>query len=446
MRSLCPLHPWTLTRMETALQQLIERHAQAGFELPPQVQQQARWLVLDTLGCAIAGARSPTVRSWLDAQGLRTDPFGTALAQQAAPSAGAAMAFALAACWDEACEGHARAHGRPGVAALAAIWPWVDKLHWGPLLRALVLGYEVGARMGALLRIAPGMHVDGNWPALGAAAAAATAMGLDAGPTWSAVNTAACQLPMSLYRPIQTGDTARNTYLGHAAMLGQMAAQSAACGITAPQDAVACFLKVAYGKTMPSGELPTDAFEILSAYFKPHAAVRHVHYGAQAALALRPQVDMALIEGIDLWVYEEATIYCGIRQAQTPLQAQFSLSFGVAAALRWGHLNPEAYAPDFFHDPLLRNLERKVTIHIEPTWGPQQMRAARLRLKLRDGRELENTATRVMGDALSPWREADLVDKFLSYAQPSLGAKRAQAVAQHILHAPAHAPIFPPAA
>ncbi len=432
--------------METSLLQLIEHHAAPGFELPPQVQQQARWLVLDTLGCAIAGARSATVRAWLDGQGLRTDPFGTALAQQAAPSAGAAMGFALAACWDEACEGHARAHGRPGVAALGAIWPWVERLQWNDLLRALVLGYEVGARMGALLRIAPGMHVDGNWPALGAAAAAARAMGLDAGQTWRAINTAACQLPMSLYRPIQTGDTARNTYLGHAAMLGQMAAQSAACGITAPQDALACFLKVAYGKTMPSDPISLDTFEILSAYFKPHAAVRHVHYGAQAALALRPQVDVAQIEGIDLWVYEEATIYCGIRQAQTPLQAQFSLSFGVAAALRWGHLNPEVYAPAFFDDPLLRSLERKVVIHVEPTWGPQQVRAARLRLTWRDGREMENTTTSVKGDAQSPWREADLVDKFLSYAQPSLGAPRAQALARHILHAPAHAPIFPPAA
>jgi hypothetical protein len=85
------------------------------------------------------------------------------------------MAFAMAACWDEACEGHARAHGRPGVAALAAIWPWVHQLNWGQLLNAFVLGYEVGARMGALLRIAPGMHVDGNWPSLGGAAAAASA-------------------------------------------------------------------------------------------------------------------------------------------------------------------------------------------------------------------------------------------------------------------------------
>jgi 2-methylcitrate dehydratase PrpD len=185
-------------------------------------------LVLDTLGCAIAGARAPTVRAWLDGQHLRADPFATANPAQVGPSPGAAMAFAMAACWDEACEGHARAHGRPGVAALAAIWPWAHQLNWGQLLHALVLGYEVGARMGALLRIAPGMHVDANWPSLGSAAAAASALQLSAPQTLTAIHIAACQLPTSLYRPIQTGDTARNTYLGHAAILGQMAAQAAA--------------------------------------------------------------------------------------------------------------------------------------------------------------------------------------------------------------------------
>jgi 2-methylcitrate dehydratase PrpD len=93
-------------------------------------------------------------------------------------AANAAMALALAACWDEACEGHAGAHGRPGVAALAALIPLSSKLTYKEFLKSFVVGYEIGARMGASLRINKGMHVDGNWPVLGAAAAVAHAMGL----------------------------------------------------------------------------------------------------------------------------------------------------------------------------------------------------------------------------------------------------------------------------
>jgi len=431
------------TLIEHHLQRLIERLTQPGCERPQQVDTQARWLVLDTLGCAIAGGRAPTVRAWLDGQHLRADPFATAGPAPGGPSPGAAMAFAMAACWDEACEGHARAHGRPGVAALAAIWPWVHQLNWGRLLQALVLGYEVGARMGALLRIAPGMHVDANWPSLGSAAAAASALQLNAQQTLTAIHIAACQLPTSLYRPIQTGDTARNTYLGHAAMLGQMAAQAAAAGISAPANAIETHLQVAYQKPAPAGWEGSDDFEILSAYFKPYAAVRHVHYGAHAALGLRAQFDLDMLEHMDLWVYQEALTYCGVRQPQTPLQAQFSLSFGVAAMLRWGHLNSTVYASPEFEDDGVHRLEKKVTIHVHEAWTQQQWRRAKLRITLVDGRVLENTCTAVMGDADMPWREQDLKDKFITNCQGSLSPARSQLLAEHILHAPDQAPIFP---
>ena len=431
------------TLIEQHLQRLVERLTQTGVEWPEQVHQQARWLVLDTLGCAIAGGRAPTVRAWLDGQHLCADPFATASPAPTGPSPGAAMAFAMAACWDEACEGHARAHGRPGVAALAAIWPWVHQLSIGQLCKALVLGYEVGARMGALLRIAPGMHVDAYWPSLGAAAAAASALQLNAQQTLTAIHIAACQLPTSLYRPIQTGDTARNTYLGHAAMLGQMAAQAAAAGISAPANAIENHLQVASQKPAPVGWEGADDFEILSAYFKPYAAVRHVHYGALAALGLRAQLDVGQLDRIDLWVYQEALTYCGVRQPQTPLQAQFSLSFGVAAMLRWGHLNSTVYASPAFEDAGVHQLEKKVTIHVHGEWTQQQWRRAQLQLTLVDGRVLENTCTAVMGDADMPWREPDLIDKFITNGQGSLSPARSLSLAQHILHAPAQAPIFP---
>ena len=431
------------TLIEQHLQRLIERLTPPGVEWPEQVKQQARWMVLDTLGCAIAGGRAPTVRAWLDGQHLRADPFATAGPAAIGPSPGAAMAFAMAACWDEACEGHARAHGRPGVAALAAIWPWVPQLNWGQLVRALVLGYEVGARMGALLRIAPGMHVDGNWPSLGAAAAAASALQLNPQQTLTAIHIAACQLPTSLYRPIQTGDTARNTYLGHAAMLGQMAAQAAAAGISAPANAIETHLQVAYQKPAPWGWEGADDFEILSAYFKPYAAVRHVHYGAHAALGLRAQFDLDMLDHIDLWVYQEALTYCGVRQPQTPLQAQFSLSFGVAAMLRWGHLNSTVYASPHFEDAGVQRLEKKVTIHVHEAWTQNQWRRAKLQLTLVDGRVLENTCQAVMGDADMPWREQDLKDKFITNCQGSLSHASSQLLAEHILHAPDQAPIFP---
>lgn len=423
------------------LLEVVTPLADRSQPLPAEVQTRARWLVLDTLGCAIAGGRSPTVRSWLDRHGLTDDPYSTPAPGRTAGDAGSAMALAMGACWDEACEGHAGAHGRPGVAALAAIWPSVLDTSLGELLRAVVVGYEVGARMGAALRIAPGMHVDANWPSLGAAAAAACLSGLDPPGIVDAVGVAACQLPTSLYRPIETGDTARNTYLGHAAVLGRMAAQSAAVGITAPPDAVESYAQVGYRRSVVDIPFAEGQFAILSGYLKEYAAVRHVHYAARSALELRTETPPEQIRSIDVWTYPEAVRYCGVRHPHTPLQAQFSLSFGVAAMLRWGRLDAAVYRDPAFADPLLRSLESAVVLHEDSGLGGQ--RAARLRIVNADGRTGESSTSAVLGDPSMPWSQALLVEKFLTYAQGTLSPRRAESVAAHLLGAPLSDNPFP---
>uniref|UniRef100_UPI0025C124CA MmgE/PrpD family protein n=1 Tax=Elioraea sp. TaxID=2185103 RepID=UPI0025C124CA len=186
----------------------------------------ARLLLLDSLGCALAGLAHPRPRA-----------FGTALAASmpgavrlpgitaALSRAGAAAVLAAAMCWDEANDGLAIAHGRPGLAVaplvLAAL---AEGVALGEARAAYALGYEVAGRAGLGWRIRPGMHVDGSWHALGAAAAAARLAGGDAAVAARAGRLAACQIPASLYAPIAAGMDGRNTYPGHAVLLGALAA------------------------------------------------------------------------------------------------------------------------------------------------------------------------------------------------------------------------------
>jgi 2-methylcitrate dehydratase PrpD len=430
--------------MSTPLLSVIEWLHHTDLSDHPHVLKHARHLVLDTLGCAIAGHRATEVRQF-EEQASQADPGAFYFAQHSGKGvsqANAAMLLAMAICWDEACEGHAGAHGRPGVAAMAALLPMSSKLSYGQFLKSLVVGYEVGARYGASLRINKGMHVDGNWPALGAAAAVAHAMGLSPTQIAQAVQVAACQMPMSLYLPIQSGATSRNTYLGHAAQLGQSAALAVASGVTAPANASEVFAQVGMGKeALPFDTRP--AFQILQAYFKPYAAVRHVHYGALAASALRPAIDLSHIQKITLQVYEEATIYCGNRAPQTPLQAQFSLSFGLAAMLRWGRLDPWVYREPQFQDASMRQLESLVEVAIEPHWTQQQKRAARLRIECQDGSVHEHEITAVPGDAAMPFTEDALLAKFMSYGEGSLSKAEVQQWADLLLTGSADSQPFP---
>ena len=134
-----------------------------------------RELFLDTLGCAIAGFAKAEVAQTA-ASLARTDGGPVSLPGTASPlsAGGAAYAFALAACWDEACEGLARAHGRPGLHAIppALALGIANRETLREVLTGAVRGYEMAARLGERMRIQPGMHVDGTWGTFGATAAA----------------------------------------------------------------------------------------------------------------------------------------------------------------------------------------------------------------------------------------------------------------------------------
>jgi len=424
-----------------ALLEIVGALSDPRQSLPAEVETRTRWLLLDTLGCAVAGSRAPEVGSWLDRHHLARDPFATHVGST--PEAvGPVMALTMGACWDEACEGHAGAHGRPGVAALGSIWPGILGMTLGEAIRATLIGYEIGARMGALLQVAPGMHVDANWPSLGAAAAAASALGLDPEGIVTAVGIAACQLPASLYRPVQTGATARNTYLGHSALLGRMAAECATVGITAPRDAVESFARTAYGRDVTRIPSTTGVFEVLDGYFKEYAAVRHVHYAARCAALMRDSVAPERIVSIDLLTYPDAIRYCAVRNPRSPLQAQFSLSFGIAAMLRWGRLDHTVYRRPEFTDPLMRRLEDIVVLAGKATWTDQ--RTAVLRVELDDGRIIEESVSAVRGDPSIPWSESALAQKFMSCCSDSLSPTRSRFLCEHLLHGLSGDRVFEP--
>jgi 2-methylcitrate dehydratase PrpD len=140
----------------------------------------ARLLLLDTIGCAIAGLREPQVQAY--AQAWRAPgPVRLPGLDDGLSTLAFAHVFAAASCWHEACEGLAEAHGRPGLHAIPAVLgpALAERLPLGALLAAIVAGYEIGGRLGAVCRIRPGMHVDGAWGAFAAAAALARLRGLD---------------------------------------------------------------------------------------------------------------------------------------------------------------------------------------------------------------------------------------------------------------------------
>jgi 2-methylcitrate dehydratase PrpD len=420
------------------------------------VQERARELFLDTLGCALAGmAKTEVVR-------LRDAFHAGSHCAQAATSgslpvelgaADGAFLIGVAACWDEACEGLARAHGRPGLHAFATALALglARSASLADVLRALVRGFEIGGRLGERLRIPVGMHVDGTWGTFASVTAAGSLLGASPARLMAAIEMAACQMPWSMYLPVAQGSSARNLYVGEACSRGIRLAEAAAAGVQAVHGALDLYdERVLESIGRGASVAPAGEWLITQGYLKPYAAVRHVHYGVAAALELRDSLggDTTTIERIVLEVYPEAIKYCGNRAPSTPIQAQFSLSYGVACALFTGDLGPEAYTEDTMSNLEVRRLESAVELVAS---GSDDNRRARMVVHRRHGidaaseaampTQLESVAERVLGDAEAPFAGSAVSDKFLRYVIPVCGEAWASKVASSVLHGELEQPL-----
>lgn len=421
-----------------ALRAATWRGATASTRDRAQILAKARLLLLDTIGCILSGRSSPQVQAF-EASLAGIDPGGFGFPGGPGLSTiSAASIAAMASAWDEGCEGLPYAHGRPALAltgALLAIGV-ARRVSIGRVLDSLVAGYETGAHAGGWLRIAPDMHVDGNWPAMGVAAGVGHLLELSPALRWNAVAMVACQLPASLYLPIRTGDDARNTYPAHAAMLGIQAALASAAGISAPEQAIADYAR---NRAHPDGRpAPAqDRWFILESYFKPHAGVRHAHYGLEAAISIRHQLHARTgsICRARLRVYPEATIYAGNRNPHAPITAQFSLSLGVAAGLRFGAMDPDLFRDQRLNDPELRRLEQLIDIEPVPEWGQIQKRAAHLQVETSDGAVFEHSVDTLAGSPERPLTAEQVIEKFVRYSSTSLNRTSAERFCAAVLHA-----------
>src|SRR5205823_5337154 len=146
--------------------------------------------------------------------------------------------------------------------------------------------------------------------------------------------------------------------------------------------------------TSAASPTPPGRWTILEGYLKPFAAVRHTHYGVEAALRLRARHAIVVdeITAIRLQVYPEAVQYCGNRAPRTAIQAQFSLSYAIAAALALGDLGPDAYAD--VGNPAIVRLEGCVTIEADPS---RTRRSAKLSIDV-GGTNLTESVDDIAGD------------------------------------------------
>ena len=398
--------------------------------IPTDVQHQSKRCLLDTLGALLAGTETPV--GGLMA-GIATAQFNgndaTIFVSGSRVSAsGAALANGFAGNALDIDDGYRLIKGHPGACVLPAVLAageMVSSCSGKQFLTALIVGYEIGIRSG-LIRHAryETYHSSGSWGALSGAAAAGKIMGLDSTTLRNALGTAEYHAPISpmmkgIAKPSMVKDS-----IGWGAMVAVMSVLMAQKGFTG--------IEPLFDDT-PKAEwcdMLGHAYEILNLYFKPYAACRWAQPAIAGALKIIKDHKISPEEIIRIQVRtftEATTLNCS--PPKDTEQAQYNLSFPLAAALVDGEVGPkQVMPPRIYNDQILR-LADKVDAEVSEAFDrvfPEKA-CAEVIIHTTSGASFSSGTIEARWEPpADPPSDADLEEKFTWLVTPVLGVEQSR--------------------
>lgn len=315
-------------------------------------------------------------------------------------------------------------------------------LHPGPVIwpAALAAARETGAGMATMLAgavrgyeamIAIGMMLDARHYSLwhptstaggiGAAAAAASILGLSAAETASAMGHAA-SMAGGLWHMRHDDVMTKQLHVTRAALEGLWCARAARAGFTGPAAILEGPQGVFAAMTANPGPLPPAGDWLIGAVsFKPWAACRHAHPVIDCARQLRAAG--ALAPPFRVETYADALRFCDRPHPRTELEAKFSLQHSVAVIAAGRLATPADFTLAAIAD--LADLRAQVVVAECPAISARYPAHFGARL---NGLELVDT----LGDPERPLDGAGLVAKLAMLVEwgglPPAEAERAAAL------------------
>jgi len=396
--------------------------------LPKPAVEMGRLAVLDWWGVAVGGVEEPVTRLLRDAMPEPEGPASVLGTDRTASPVTAALwngTASHALDYDDtvlALPGHVTAPLLPGLVAIAE----TRKTPGRAMLLAFVLGVEVMCRVSRA--VAPG-HYRAGWHAtatlgrLGAAAACARLLGLDAKGVDRAVGLAAAQLA-GIHESF--GNMGKPFQVGRAAADGLLSALLAARGVTGPSGILdhAGWVRRLSPDWAPArlADGLGQEWAVNEVFFKRFPCCFATHAALTALLDLAPRPDAAAIEAVDLEVCRTTLLVADQRQPDTGLGGKFSITYCAASALLRGHVREEQFTAEAVRDPAARALASRVRLFPQADLDESRAKAV---VRLRDGSVREQIGDLRRGRDPEQLR-GELGMKFVSLVEPRLGKAEAQ--------------------
>jgi 2-methylcitrate dehydratase PrpD len=417
-------------------------------DLPAALVEQAKLVLLDCVGVIAAGMQEPEMRALVTRLARRTTAEergvpGIGSGLRLVP-ASAALVNGIAGTMLELDEGNQFARGHPGIHVVPAAFAAAAscKASGRDFLVAMILGYEVAARVGAASRPRNTVHPHGTWGTIGAALAVAKLENAKASEIVETINVASSLCLASSLRTMLEGATVRNAYAGMSNQSGLTAWDLVLSGFSGGIDGVRSIFGAILAEEFQPQEMVAELgrrWEIERNYFKRHAACRFTHGALDVLISLiarEGRIDPAAVERIEV----ESYVWAAQLDAPAPsnmLGAKFSLPFAVATTLIHGEASVPAFRAPAVADVAVRDLARRVVVREEPSFTAQlpRFRPARLSIHFADGRVLSGETFTNRGDSSDPYMPDEIRTKFLDLTRPVWGeahAERLRAAIEHI--------------
>ncbi len=414
----------------------------ATADVPPAARAAARGAVQDTIGVALAGAGEPAARivqRVLAADGgpgpstvLGAGPAGPSAAALANGTAAHALDF------DDMCWVTLAHPSAPLVAAGLAVGEAVDA-SGRALLDAYVVGFEVEAALGTVMNpthYERGWHGTATIGTLGAAAAAARVLGLDAETAARALAIAASEASGlkenfgTMVKPLQGGLAARNGVL--AALLARDAFTASPRAIDGPQGFLVAMQSAGRDLSAAIDGLGRR-WEIvaggITVKLYPSCAATHPTIDTLRDLRREAGIEPSGVEAVEIDVDPVVPTVLIHDRPTTGLEGKFSLHYCAAAALAFGRVGIDTFEPEAMRDPAVERLVPRVTMRADDRLGRDvpPLTEARVTVRLADGRTLERSVRGARGYPEHAASPAELDEKFLGCARRMVPAGAAAA-------------------
>lgn len=428
-------------------------HSTSFEDLPEEVVEAAKALILDALGIAFASRNESFAEQalhgvWRIAGDGKATVMGSG---RTLDSGNAALLNGLLIHGLDFDDTHLAGvvHTSAGALPAALAAGELEGRSGWEVLRAFVLGTEVSARVGmaAAGRFhKQGFHPTGVAGAFGAAIAAGLLFDLSEAELATAQGIVG-SMASGLLEFLEEGAGTKRIHPGWAAHAGLTAASLAGTGFTSPSAIYEGRFGL-YASHLGARDLPLasisegigESWETLNVAVKPYPACHFVHAFIDAALQIK--------SGEDFGADDITEINCKIaagevetvcepvankRRPKSTYDAQFSVPFVIASAIvKDRRLGIQDFDEDSKADERILALAEKVNYEVDPNSGFPKHFSGEVTIELGDGRTLSWREQINRGAPERPLSQSEIRDKFDLNARLTLAEEQAQLVADTV--------------